>query len=99
MMLFFIGLVEMVIATTWTRFVSQGKMFASSFVTFVNILIWYYVLRQIISDVNDWTVIVLYALGCALGTWIGMHLFEKKEVSVEDPQIILETKEISLDTV
>ena len=99
MMLFFIGLVEMVIATIWTRFVSQGKMVASSFVTFVNILIWYYVLRQIITDLNDWTNIVLYAAGCAVGTLIGMYLFEKKEKPVQDPLLILETKEVSLDTV
>ena len=87
MMLFFIGLIEMVIATTWTRFVSRGQLFASAGVTFVNILIWYYVLRQIISDVGDWTIVVLYALGCATGTLVAMHFFDrsdKKEVAAQN---------------
>lgn len=77
MMLFFIGLVEMVIATVWTRLVSRGQLFASSFVTFVNILIWYYVLRQIISDLGDWSIIVLYAAGCATGTMLAMYFFDR----------------------
>ncbi|MCX6714790.1 MAG: DUF5698 domain-containing protein [Candidatus Uhrbacteria bacterium] len=77
MMLFFIGLVEMVIATTWTRFVSRGQLFASSFITFVNILIWYYVLRQIISDLGDWSIIVLYAAGCATGTLLAMYFLDR----------------------
>ncbi len=84
MMLFFIGLVEMIIATIWTRFVSQGKMIASASVTFVNILIWYYVLQEIISDLSDWTVIVLYAAGCACGTMIAMFLFDREQKPKED---------------
>lgn len=79
MMLYFIGLAEMVIATTWTRFVSRGQLFASSMITFVNILIWYYVLRQIISDLGDWSIVVLYAAGCATGTMIAMYVFEKND--------------------
>lgn len=87
MMLFFIGLVEMIIATIWTRFVSQGKMFASAFITFVNILIWYYVLQEIISDLSDWTIIILYALGCAVGTMIGMFLFDREQKPKLKPEI------------
>lgn len=98
-MLFFIGLVEMIIATIWTRFVSQGKMVASAFVTFVNILIWYYVLREIISDLSDWTIIVLYAAGCACGTFIGMRLFENEQKSDARPLIETEIESVSLDTV
>lgn len=99
MMLFFIGLGEMIIATIWTRFVSQGKMVASAFVTFVNILIWYYVLREIISDISDWTIIVMYAAGCACGTFIGMRLFETNE-GKETPTILTSKSELSApDTV
>jgi len=81
MMLFFIGLVEMVIATIWTKFVSRGQLFASSLITFVNILIWYYVLRQIISDLGDWSIVVLYAAGCATGTMIAMYMFDKHDTA------------------
>ncbi len=94
-MLFIIGLVEMVIATVWTRFVSQGKMFASSFITFVNILIWYYVLREIIADLSDWSIIVLYAAGCATGTLIGMFVFQRHTTTISKSG----TESTSSDTV
>lgn len=79
MFLFLIGLVEMVIATVWTRVVSRGEMAASGIVTFVNILIWYYVLQQVVEDISNWRLIFLYAVGCALGTVIGTWYFAWRE--------------------
>ena len=98
-MLFFIGLVEMIIATIWTRFVSQGKVFASAFITFVNILIWYYVLQEIINDLSDWTIIVLYAAGCAVGTMIGMFLFDREQKPKVRPLAEIEIEHVLPDTV
>jgi hypothetical protein len=99
MMLFFIGLGEMIIATIWTRFVSQGKMVASASVTFVNILIWYYVLQEIISDMSDWTVIVLYAAGCACGTMTAMFLFDRERKPKEHHSNNSEIELVLPDTV
>jgi len=79
MFLFFIGLVEMVVATVWTRVVSRGEMVASGLVTFVNILIWYYVLQQIVEDITNWRLVFLYAVGCAFGTVIGTQFFRNKD--------------------
>jgi len=77
MMLFFVGLIEMIVATIWTRFVSRGQLFASGGVTFVNILIWYYVLQQIITDMSNMTIVLLYAAGCATGTMLTLFVSNK----------------------
>lgn len=79
MMLFFVGILEMFIATTWTKVVTKSQIFASGFITFVNILIWYYVLETIINDINNWQIVLLYSLGCALGTVFTTLYFKYKE--------------------
>lgn len=97
MFLFFIGLIEMVIATVWTRMVSRGEMFASGFVTFVNILIWYYVLQQVVDDITNWRLIVLYAAGCAFGTVLGMRYFHRKDGEEKVSSVTTATPSTSVD--
>lgn len=70
MILFFVGIIEMVIVTAWTKVVTKTQVLASGIVTFINILIWYYVLRVVVDDINNANLVLLYALGCALGTVI-----------------------------
>lgn len=68
MILFFVGIVEMLIVTSWTKAVTGSRVLMSGVITFINVLIWYYVLQTIVNNVNAWHVAVLYALGCAVGT-------------------------------
>lgn len=79
MILFFIGIVEMLIVTTWTKLVMRTRILASGAVTMVNVLIWYYVLQSIVNDINNWMLVVLYAFGCAVGTVIGTYYFSSRE--------------------
>lgn len=82
MMLFFIGILEMLIVTVWTKLVTKTQVLASGIVTVVNIFIWYYVLQTIIDDINNWRLVILYALGCAIGTAGSTYFFqiyEKKQ--------------------
>jgi uncharacterized protein YebE (UPF0316 family) len=68
LMLFLIGVLEMVIATVWTKVVTKTKVLASGTVTMVNIMIWFYVLQVMVNDINNWKLALLYAFGCAVGT-------------------------------
>ncbi|MEK7613682.1 MAG: DUF5698 domain-containing protein [Patescibacteria group bacterium] len=67
---FAIGVVEMFIVALWTKFVSGSQVVASGVVTFVNTLVYFYVLDALLSNVHNTPVIVAYAVGCALGTMI-----------------------------
>ena len=79
MMLFFVGILEMLIVATWTKFVSTNHILGSGVVTIFNILIWYYVLQTIVADIQNWQVVGLYAVGCALGTVMTTYYFQRKE--------------------
>ncbi|HPL95298.1 MAG TPA: DUF5698 domain-containing protein [bacterium] len=79
MTLFFIGILEMFIATAWTKVVTKSQIFSSGLITFINIIIWYYVLEKIVSDINNWKIVILYSLGCALGTILTTYYFKHKE--------------------
>lgn len=73
-LLFAIGVVEMIIVTFWTQLVVETRVFMSGIVTLVNVLIWYYVLERIVSDISNVGLIIAYAVGCALGTMIATTL-------------------------
>ena len=80
MVLFFVGMIEMIIIAVWTKVVTKNQILASGIVTMINVLTWYYVLQQILNDIGNWQRVVLYAFGCALGvvgsTWYFQH-YEK----------------------
>lgn len=79
MFLFFIGIIEMIIVTSWTKVVSDTKVIASGVITMVNVLVWYYVLQTILEDVSNWRVVVWYAFGCAVGTMLTSLFFRMRE--------------------
>lgn len=73
----------MLIVTAWTKFVTKAQVLASGAITMVNVLIWYYVLEKIIQDIANWKLVVLYALGCSIGTALSTYYFQKKEEKQE----------------
>lgn len=79
MMLFFVGILEMLIVTAWTKVVTKNQIVASGVVTMINILVWYYVLETIVNDISNWRLVLLYAFGCALGTVASTLYFKNKE--------------------
>jgi len=76
MILFFIGIVEMLIASFWTKMVSDTKVMGSGAITIVNVLIWYYVLESVLQDLGNWEVVLIYAVGCAVGTMLSTWIFQ-----------------------
>ena len=70
MILFFVGILEMVVISAWTHMVSETRVIASGLTTVINILIWYYVLQSVVDNIGNIQNIVLYALGCAVGTMV-----------------------------
>jgi hypothetical protein len=83
MSLFFIGILEMLIVTAWTKVVTKSQVIASGAITWINILIWYYVLQAMVNDIGNWYMAMLYATGCAAGTIITMWFFSKREKKVK----------------
>jgi uncharacterized protein YebE (UPF0316 family) len=78
MFLFFLGIIEMIIVTAWTKTVTETKIWASGAITMVNVLIWYFVLQTIVDNINNWSIALLYALGCSLGTVLTTFFFQNQ---------------------
>ena len=78
-MLFFVGMIEMLILTVWTKLVTGKQIALSGVITFINVLIWYYVIQSIVNNINNINLIILYAIGCALGTTLGMFYYERRD--------------------
>lgn len=70
MILFLIGIVEMVIATFWTKSVAKANTAMTGAITFVNIFIWFYVIQQVVENLDNWTALVPYAAGCTIGAML-----------------------------
>ncbi len=78
-LLFFVGIVEMVIITAWTKVVSDTKVIASGVITVINIIIWYYVLRIFVENIENIYFLVVYIAGCALGTMVTTYYYKQQE--------------------
>lgn len=74
MILFFVGIVEMAIATYWTRFVTSANVRMTGLVTGVNFAIWYFVIRQLVENIDNWHAIVPYGAGCVAGAMLGVAI-------------------------
>ena len=70
MTLFLVGVIEMIIATNWTKSVAKANVALTGVITTINIFIWYYVLRQVVDNLDKWYAIIPYASGCALGAMV-----------------------------
>jgi len=87
MMLFFVGILEMIIVTVWTKVVTTTKVIASGVITVINIFIWYYVLQTVVDNIHNWQLVALYAFGCAIGTAITTWFFGVREKSATATKI------------
>jgi len=50
------------------------------------VLVWFYVLQQVVDNIHNWYVVVLYALGCSLGTVICTAYYRYQEKKTEAVQ-------------
>lgn len=70
-----VGFVEMFIITARTSLISKGKSFAASSVVFVETILYFVILSQLVNNVgnNNWFVFVAYAFGGSLGTFVNLR--------------------------
>lgn len=71
MTLFFVGVIEMIISASWTKSVSKANIALTGAITSVNIFIWFYVIRVVVENLDNWFAIIPYTAGCALGAMLG----------------------------
>ncbi len=80
MFIFILGVVEMFIIAYWTKAVVESRIYMSGAITIINILIWFYVLRTFIDNLDNWYLVLSYALGCATGTMLSTLVSNQEKV-------------------
>ena len=84
LVIFLIGMAEMVLSTLWTKYVQEKSVIGSTAVTMVHVFVWYYVLRTVIDQIDNIGIVVAYALGCGLGNILAHYFgeFSKKKLAI-----------------
>lgn len=76
--LFLGGFVQAMIVALNFRNIADKKVFASIFTAFVLSLVWGYVVREIVRDMEGFWHIISYALGVSAGTGLGVYVSKMK---------------------
>ena len=69
---FIARMVDVSLGTVRTMFIVKGSRVVASIIAFVEVLIWFYASKSIFSgEVDNLVLIIFYALGYGVGTFIG----------------------------
>lgn len=79
MFIFILGVIEMFVIAYWTKTVVESRIYVSGLITVVNVLIWFYVLRTFVDNIDNWYLVLSYALGCAAGTMLSSLVSNKEK--------------------
>ena len=69
--------VDVIFGTFWIVLVIQGRKFLATIFGFFEVLIWVMVAGQVMGQLNNFSYYIAWALGFAIGTFIGMTIEEK----------------------
>ncbi len=95
--IFFARLVDVSLGTVRTIFTVKGKDFIAALIGLVEITVWFLVVKEALNTTNSsiW-IIVSYALGFSVGTYIGGKISSKFIKSNLEVQVILSNKDDSV---
>jgi len=71
---FFIGFLEMFLATQRTYWISKGQSLGAALLVFFENFIAFYIIYQVSNNLySNWPLFLFYALGNSLGTYINLE--------------------------
>lgn len=93
-LIFLAKIVEVSLMTLRTVFLTKGEKILASCIGFVEVLIWLIVVSNVLTDVqNDPGKMIVYALGFAVGCYVGTILEEKLALGLLTLQVIVGKEE------
>ncbi len=88
LLIFLARICDVTIGTVRIMLVARGKKFLSPILGFVEMLIWIMVIRQVATSINNWVACIAFALGFAIGNFVGMLIEEKLALGMQVIRII-----------
>jgi len=104
MLIFILGVIEMFVIAYWTKTVVESRIYMSGVITIVNILIWFYVLRTFVDNLDNWYLVMFYALGCAVGTMLSSYVSnkekarKKRKANIKNKVKIIKTRKLKVQS-
>ena len=81
-------IVDVSLGTLKIIFIAKGYKYLAPFLGFFEVLVWLLAITRIFQNLDNWVCYVAYALGFALGSFIGMKIEEKLALGVQLIRII-----------
>ena len=75
--IFIARILDVSLGTIRVIFISRGFKYLAPLISFFEILIWLFAIKQIMQNLNDFLCYIAYAGGFASGTFIGMYIENK----------------------
>ncbi|MDD2556687.1 MAG: DUF2179 domain-containing protein [Desulfuromonadaceae bacterium] len=79
-LIFLARILDVSIGTLRITFVSRGMKYIAAPLGFIEILIWVIAISQVMQHLNSWVTYIAYALGFAVGNYVGLLLEERLAV-------------------
>ena len=93
--LFFVRIIDVSLGTIRTLFTVKGKKLIASAIGFVEVLVWFLVVKEALNtESNSIFIAISYALGFATGTYIGSFLSEILITGKIEVQVFTEKKDL-----
>ncbi len=81
-------IVDVSLGTIKIIFISKGYKHLAPFLGFFEVLVWLLAITRIFQNLDNWICYVAYALGFALGSFVGIKIEEKLALGVQLIRII-----------
>ena len=95
--IFFARLIDVSLGTVRTIYTVKGKNFIAAIIGVVEITVWFLVVKEALNtNTNSIFIVISYALGFSVGTYIGGKISNRFIKSHLEVQIILSNKDASI---
>jgi len=87
-MVFGLRVTDVSLGTLRTVYILQGRRIRASVIGFFEVLIWIFVISQVVAAISSWVLMIAYAGGFATGTWVGLWLEKRFAIGYSQLRII-----------
>jgi len=87
-LVFLLRVADVSLGTIRTVYILQGRRLRAAVIGFFEVLIWIFVVSQVVASISNWVLMVGYAGGFAAGTWTGLWLENRFALGFSQLRII-----------
>lgn len=87
-LVFLLRVTDVSMGTLRTVYILQGRRIRAAAIGFFEVLIWIFVISQVVSAISNWVLMIGYAGGFATGTYVGLWLENRFAIGYAQLRII-----------